>query len=250
MGLWKALREVFPAARHQRCRVHKTRNITNYQMTGVCPRRPQVRARGGVIENPASSSKTIQPPHAAARLLPAATPPSSTTPPRARHSSWPTALPGADAQGERAYPGTRITRAGAVRYAHDDQGRIILRQKPRLSRKPDTWHYKWDAEDRLVAVTTPDGARWRYLYDPLGRRISKQLLQPDGAGVAEETLFAWDGSTLCEQTTRRAPHAAAGGQHASGSVGGSSQSLVGWLPVWVSGGGCRGVRGGPRFRCR
>ncbi|GGZ20763.1 hypothetical protein GCM10010300_75710 [Streptomyces olivaceoviridis] len=29
MGLWKALREVFPVARHQRCWVHKARNVTN-----------------------------------------------------------------------------------------------------------------------------------------------------------------------------------------------------------------------------
>jgi len=29
MGLWKALAEVFPAARHQRCWVHKARNVNN-----------------------------------------------------------------------------------------------------------------------------------------------------------------------------------------------------------------------------
>ncbi len=29
LGLWKALAEVFPAARHQRCSVHKDRNVTN-----------------------------------------------------------------------------------------------------------------------------------------------------------------------------------------------------------------------------
>jgi transposase-like protein len=29
MGLWKALGEVFPAARHQRCWVHKARNVMN-----------------------------------------------------------------------------------------------------------------------------------------------------------------------------------------------------------------------------
>ena len=29
MGLWKALAEVFPAARHQRCWVHMARNVTN-----------------------------------------------------------------------------------------------------------------------------------------------------------------------------------------------------------------------------
>jgi hypothetical protein len=33
--------------------------------TGVWPTLPQVLARGGVIDWPASSSKTIQPPHAA-----------------------------------------------------------------------------------------------------------------------------------------------------------------------------------------
>ncbi|MBM7439286.1 hypothetical protein JOC24_002694 [Streptomyces sp. HB132] len=54
--------------------------------TGVLPLRPQVLARGGVIDWPASSSKTTQPPFAAAVLLPAATPLVSTTPPRRRHA--------------------------------------------------------------------------------------------------------------------------------------------------------------------
>ena len=51
-----------------------------------------------------------------------------------------------------------------------------VRQKTRLSRKPDTWRYEWDTEDQLVQVTTPDGTRWRYTYDPLGRRTAKLLL--------------------------------------------------------------------------
>jgi hypothetical protein len=38
-------------------------------MPGVIPRRPQVRARGGLSDWPYSSSKTIQPPRAAAALL-------------------------------------------------------------------------------------------------------------------------------------------------------------------------------------
>ncbi|MEU6902762.1 putative T7SS-secreted protein [Streptomyces virginiae] len=134
-------------------------------------------------------------------------------------AAWPEQL-GSDAVGERAYTGTRITRAGRVRYEHDAQGRVILRQKTRLSRKPDTWRYTWDADDRLTEVTTPDGTRWRYRYDALGRRSAKQRLasidaacegspQPDGISpVTEETLFTWDGPTLIEQTTRSAdnPH--------------------------------------------
>ncbi|MCZ9346617.1 RHS repeat protein, partial [Streptomyces sp. TRM76130] len=75
------------------------------------------------------------------------------------------------------------------------------RQKTRLSRKPDTWRYTWDAEDRLTSVTTPDGTTWRYRYDPLGRRIAKQRLSEDGTTVTEQTDFTWDGTTLAEQTT-------------------------------------------------
>ncbi|MDT7846995.1 RHS repeat-associated core domain-containing protein [Streptomyces justiciae] len=116
-------------------------------------------------------------------------------------AAWPTAHPGQAAMGERTYEGTRITRAGNVRYEHDALGRVVLRQKIRLSRKPDTWRYEWDVEDRLTQVTTPDGTRWRYTYDPLGRRTAKLRLARDGETLVERVDFAWDGKTLCEQTT-------------------------------------------------
>lgn len=116
-------------------------------------------------------------------------------------ASWPAKHPGAEALGARSYTGTRITRAGGVRYEHDALGRIVLRQKTRLSRRPDTWRYEWDTEDRLTAVTTPDGTRWRYTYDPLGRRTAKLRLAADGETVQERVTFTWDGTTLCEQTT-------------------------------------------------
>ncbi|MEU0009584.1 DUF6531 domain-containing protein, partial [Streptomyces sp. NPDC006314] len=116
-------------------------------------------------------------------------------------ASWPSDHPGGEATGARSYVGTRITRAGNVRYEHDALGRITLRQKTRLSRKPDTWRYEWDAEDRLTSVVTPDGTRWRYTYDPLGRRTAKLRLADDGETVLERVDFTWDGTTLCEQTT-------------------------------------------------
>lgn len=116
-------------------------------------------------------------------------------------ASWPSTHPGAEATGPRTYTGTTITQAGNVRYEHDELGRITLRQKTRLSRKPDTWRYTWDAEDHLTSVTTPNGTLWRYLYDPLGRRTAKQRLAADGTTVEEQVNFTWDGTTLCEQTT-------------------------------------------------
>lgn len=117
-------------------------------------------------------------------------------------ASWPSGHPvGREATGPRTYVGTTITRAGDVRFEHDALGRVTLRQKTRLSRKPDTWRYEWDTENRLTSVTTPDGTRWRYRYDPLGRRTAKQRLTDGGESVAEEIRFTWDGLTLCEQTT-------------------------------------------------
>ncbi|QES43438.1 hypothetical protein DEJ49_22785 [Streptomyces venezuelae] len=116
-------------------------------------------------------------------------------------ASWPSPMPGREAVGARTYTGTRIRTAGGVRYEYDRAGRIVLRQKTRLSRKPDTWRYAWDVQDRLTSVVTPDGTRWRYQYDPLGRRTAKQRLAADGESVVEQVDFTWDETNLCEQTS-------------------------------------------------
>jgi RHS repeat-associated protein len=102
------------------------------------------------------------------------------------------------AHGPRQVTGTLITRAGNVRYRHDRQGRVVQRQVTRISRKPDTWRYQWNADSRMAGVTTPDGTTWRYRYDPFGRRIAKQRLTGDGS-IAEQTDFTWDGPELAEQ---------------------------------------------------
>ncbi|AWT44090.1 MULTISPECIES: RHS repeat-associated core domain-containing protein [Streptomyces] len=119
-------------------------------------------------------------------------------------ASWPAHHGDPQTVGPRTYIGTRISRAGNVRYEHDASGRIVQRQKVRLSRKPDTWRYEWNAEDQLVGVTTPDGTRWRYTYDALGRRSAKLRLADDGETVCERTTFIWDGATLCEQSVHKA----------------------------------------------
>ncbi|MEU8185564.1 DUF6531 domain-containing protein, partial [Micromonospora sp. NPDC049047] len=116
-------------------------------------------------------------------------------------ATWPGADDAVAARGEREYSGTLIRRAGDLRYEHDAAGRVTLRQLTQRSTKPLTWRYTWDSEDRLVAVTTPDGTRWHYRYDALGRRVSKQRLDADGA-VAEQIDLAWDGPRLIEQIHR------------------------------------------------
>ncbi|MCL7424173.1 DUF6531 domain-containing protein [Streptomyces sp. YS415] len=91
---------------------------------------------------------------------------------------------------------------GHISYEYDAQGRVVVRRKKRLSRKPDVWRYAWDSQDRLVGVITPDGTRWAYQYDPFGRRIAKRRLAPDGMTVVEEVIYVWDGFVPAEQVTR------------------------------------------------
>nr|WP_233628340.1 RHS repeat-associated core domain-containing protein [Saccharopolyspora sp. HNM0986] len=114
-------------------------------------------------------------------------------------ASWPAPESESEALGEREYSGSLIRRAGKVRYEHDAQGRLVLRQQKRLSQKPATWRYTWDADDRLTRVATPEGSHWRYRYDALGRRTAKQRLAADGS-IAEQVTFAWDGAQLAEQS--------------------------------------------------
>lgn len=100
----------------------------------------------------------------------------------------------AGTDGDREYTGTLLRRAGETHYEHDAQGRVVLRRRG----SPST-AFTWDADDRLVAVVTPGGERWRYRYDPLGRRVAKQRLGEDGRTVVEQTDFVWDGLVLAEE---------------------------------------------------
>jgi RHS repeat-associated protein len=108
------------------------------------------------------------------------------------------------AQGQMTYSGTLVRTAGRSRYEHDAQGRVVRHTRALLSGGNRTWLFTWDAEDRLRTVTTPDGRHWRYRYDPLGRRIAKELLAADGAAVVERTDFVWDGTRLAEEDCSRA----------------------------------------------
>lgn len=124
------------------------------------------------------------------------------------------------AQGDREYTGFVLHRAGAVRFRHDQAGRIVLRQYKPPSAPVRSWRYAWNEASQLIAVVTPDGQRWRYRYDPYGRRIAKQRLAGDGRTVLEQTDFCWDGALLVEQVRR--PGDAGGG---AGTV-----TTWDWLP--------------------
>ena len=101
---------------------------------------------------------------------------------------------------ERLYTGTLIRRAGRTLYEQDDRGRVVRTVKKLLNGQSRVQTFTWDVDDRLVETVTPEGVRWRYLYDPLGRRTAKQRLSMDDQ-IVSETRFTWDGSQLAEART-------------------------------------------------
>lgn len=114
-----------------------------------------------------------------------------------------TAAPGdRDTAGDREHAGTRPIRAGRTDFAYDEAGRMTRARRRTLSGQTRETVYRWDTEDRLTELTTPDGRTWRYRYDALGRRIAKQRLDEHGTAV-EEVWFTWDGNRVAEQVSVR-----------------------------------------------
>ncbi len=78
--------------------------------------------------------------------------------------------------------------ARKCRYEHDAAGRLIRKTRKLLNVQTRTWTYRWNAEDRLISATDPQGETWLYTYGPLARRISKT--GPDSPRIT----FTWDGT--------------------------------------------------------
>jgi RHS repeat-associated protein len=98
----------------------------------------------------------------------------------------------------RELTGTLLRRAGRTSYAYDGQGRLVKAVRRTISGTERVWTYAYDAQDRLTEAVNPAGERWRYVYDPLGRRIAKRRLGAEGETL-EETRFTWEGSVIAEQ---------------------------------------------------
>jgi RHS repeat-associated protein len=88
--------------------------------------------------------------------------------------------------------GSRLARTEEIRFEYDEVGN--------LTRRTDTvtgheWTYRWDADNQLRSVITPDGAEWSYTYDPFGRRIRKQ-------GPDVQIEYVWDEHIVLHEVSR------------------------------------------------
>ncbi|WP_339493154.1 hypothetical protein [Pseudomonas sp. EA_15y_Pfl2_R67] len=84
------------------------------------------------------------------------------------------------------------------RYRYDRFGRLSEKRigSNRIQR------FEYDAEHRLIEVHQQNGAmhqRVVFGYDPLGRRISKQVYHDGASEPSHRTLFHWQGLRLLEE---------------------------------------------------
>ncbi|WP_042858023.1 RHS repeat domain-containing protein, partial [Dickeya sp. NCPPB 3274] len=98
----------------------------------------------------------------------------------------------------------RVTQHGGHQYQYDACGRLAVRRESRPGFRAQETRFEWDAQDRLVRVSLPDGARWRYRYDAFGRRVSKvREGQVPSAQAVAQVAYRWDGDQLSGQTQYR-----------------------------------------------
>lgn len=91
----------------------------------------------------------------------------------------------------------RVIRRGDTLCRYDECGRLIVKRRERDGFRPEETHFSWDANDRLIRVQRPDGARWRYRYDAFGRRVSKTREgNVDSARSLLQVDYRWDGDQL------------------------------------------------------
>ncbi|MCO4315126.1 RHS repeat-associated core domain-containing protein [Pectobacterium versatile] len=94
----------------------------------------------------------------------------------------------------------RVVERGHTQYRYDDCGRLAMKRETRPGFRPKETYFDWDVQDRLVRVSLPDGARWRYRYDALGRRINKvREGQLPSAQAVARVAYRWDGDQLIGQ---------------------------------------------------
>ncbi|WP_332399646.1 RHS domain-containing protein, partial [Vibrio metschnikovii] len=65
--------------------------------------------------------------------------------------------------------------------------------------RPKTTRFVWSGEDRLTQIELPNGTRYRYRYDPLGRRVAKECLS-----TQRITEYLWDGANIVQHSQKTA----------------------------------------------
>jgi RHS repeat-associated protein len=129
----------------------------------------------------------------------------------------------------------QIIAQGSGSFSHDLRGNMIERSDNR-----GAVQYHYDSRDRLIEVSSVNGLIARYAYDPVGRRIYKDVRHGD---TILRTRFYWAGEQMIREETQAV---SAGGDPVLGSLG-SSRDYLYWpesftpMLLRVSGNGAIGA---------
>ncbi|AUX27693.1 uncharacterized protein SOCEGT47_082910 [Sorangium cellulosum] len=117
---------------------------------------------------------------------------------------------GSDAPLREYAPGNRLICKGNARYRWDAEGRLAEKsvEDPETGARR-AWRYTWSHAGLLESVTTPEGERVEFRYDPFGRRVEKRVGKAPASALRayaprSVTRFVWDGDVLVHEISRRA----------------------------------------------
>ncbi|WP_332401198.1 RHS repeat-associated core domain-containing protein [Vibrio metschnikovii] len=88
---------------------------------------------------------------------------------------------------------------GRFRYHYDKCGRVVEKTEYKDGFRPKTTRFVWNGNDRLTHIELPNGTRYRYRYDPLGRRVAKECLR-----TQRITEYLWDGANIVQHSQKTA----------------------------------------------
>ncbi|SCZ74166.1 MULTISPECIES: RHS repeat-associated core domain-containing protein [Photorhabdus] len=96
--------------------------------------------------------------------------------------------------GETLYQeGHRLNWVGSHRFVYDRAGRVQEKQFLAEGYRPALTTYRWNSQNQLTGLITPDDIRWEYRYDAFGRRTEKRCIQ-----TGKLITYLWDGDVPAE----------------------------------------------------
>jgi len=134
--------------------------------------------------------------------------------------------------------GNLLVKRGNYRYDYNHKGQLTAKVKSSMSHRHDgsgeeeATRFRWNDMGQLVGVILPNGDRWEYSYDALGRRLKK-------VGPSETFEFVWDGDVMLHEL--RTPHAT-GDEEASTQIRTWEYNPTDNTPLWM-------LHDGKRYLC-
>ncbi|WP_391528363.1 RHS repeat-associated core domain-containing protein [Photorhabdus akhurstii] len=96
--------------------------------------------------------------------------------------------------GETLYQeGHRLNWVDSHRFVYDRAGRMQEKQFLAEGCRLALTTYRWNSQNQLTGLITPDGIPWEYRYDAFGRRTEKRCIQS-----GKLTTYVWDGDVPAE----------------------------------------------------